>query len=157
MLSKQSNAVKTCEMYRRQGFACSESVVRALADEWNLALPEEFVKEMSVFAGGAVEDGRCGVLEAGLAIMAELYVSGLFGKDVSLLELSKLLHREFERKYQGYLCSDIFYPLYGQHQKSNLKEEEFFCAFHDGILIIMNFLCKKAIREEKHNYEKEVN
>ena len=142
MLSKQSNAVKTCEMYRRQGFACSESVVRALADEWNLALPEEFLKEMS---------------EAGLAIMAELYVSGLFGKDVSLLELSKLLHREFERKYQGYLCSDIFYPLYGQHQKSNLKEEEFFCAFHDGILIIMNFLCKKAIREEKHNYEKEVN
>lgn len=156
-MRKQSNAVKTCEMYRKQGFACSESVVRALADEWNLTLSENFLKEMSVFAGGAVEDGRCGVLEAGLAIMANLYASVFFGNEVSLQELSKLLHREFEKKYQGYLCSDIFYPLYEQHQKSNLKEEDFFCAFHDGIDIIMNFLCEKIIRKEKSNYEKEVN
>lgn len=156
-MRKQSNAVKTCEMYRKQGFACSESVVRALADEWNLTLSENFLKEMSVFAGGAVEDGRCGVLEAGLAIMANLYASVFFGNEVSLQKLSKLLHREFEKKYQGYLCSDIFYPLYEQHQKSNLKEEDFFCAFHDGIDIIMNFLCEKIIRKEKSNYEKEVN
>lgn len=140
---KQRNAVKTCEMYRRQGYACSESVVRALADEWNLELPEDFLREMSIFAGGAAEDGRCGVLEAGLAIMANLYVSGFFGEEASIQELSGLLHREFERTYQGYLCSEIFYPLYEQHQKSNLTEEDFFCAFHGGILIIMDFFMRK--------------
>lgn len=155
MLKKQVDAVKVCEMYRRQGFACSESVIRALADEWNLTLPEDFLKEMSIFAGGAAEDGRCGVLEAGLAVIANLYSFGLFGNEVSFQELSKLLHHEFEKKYQGYLCSDIFYPLYEQLQKNNLNEEDFVCAFHDGITIIMNFLFEKAIKEENVNYEKE--
>lgn len=142
-------AVDLCEKYRRQGFACSESVIRALSDTFCIAYSEDFIKEISVFAGGATEDGRCGVLEAGLAALANMYVQGRIERKLALEELSVLMHEKFEHKYNGYLCSDIFYPLYREHQKKKLAEEEFSCAFYDGISIIAETLYDNLERKKK--------
>ena len=46
----------------------------------------------------------------------------------------------YQEKYGGYECKNIFYPLYEQHQKSGLPESEFHCAFHEGIVIIIELL-----------------
>ena len=137
-LKKQS--VDLCEQYRRQGFACSESVCRALADIYGICLPEEIHKVISVFAGGAIDDGRCGIIEAGLLIASLLYDSGEISKEISLENISVEMHHRFEEKYGGYECKNIFYPLYEQHQKSGLPESEFHCAFHKGIVIIVELL-----------------
>ena len=69
---KRQKSVYLCEQYRRQGFACSESVCRALADIYEICLSEEIHKVISVFAGGAIDDGRCGIIEAGLLITSLL-------------------------------------------------------------------------------------
>ena len=136
----KAKSVYLCEQYRRQGFACSESVCRALADIYEICLSEEIHKVISVFAGGAIDDGRCGIIEAGLLITSLLYDSGRISEDISLEKISVEMHRRFEEKYGGYGCKNIFYPLYEQHQKSGLPESEFHCVFHEGIVIIIELL-----------------
>lgn len=138
ILEKQ--AVSICELYRKQGYACSESVCRTLADIYDLQLSEETHKVISVFAGGAIDDGRCGIIEAGLLICSLLYHDNRILEGVSLKDISITMHQAFEKKYGGYECKDIFYPLYERHQNSKLDESEFHCAFHEGIIIIVDML-----------------
>lgn len=72
-MDRITQAVEKCEKYRKSGYACSESVFRALADIYHLKLSLDAYRIISVFAGGGVDDGRCGVLEAGLFVIAILY------------------------------------------------------------------------------------
>lgn len=148
-MDQEQKAVLLCEEYRRSGYACSESVARALADVFCLSFSAETYKVISVFAGGAAEDGRCGVLEAGLLVMANLYTLGKIRPGQSLEELSIELHGKFQERYGSYLCSGIFYPLYETHQKSGEKEEDFSCAFHEGISIITRFLITKLTERKR--------
>lgn len=74
----ETRSVYLCEQYRRHGYACSESVCRALADIYNLQLCEDAKRVISVFAGEAVDDGRCGIIEAGLLSSPLLYDKGKY-------------------------------------------------------------------------------
>ncbi|MDO4473962.1 MAG: C-GCAxxG-C-C family (seleno)protein [Eubacteriales bacterium] len=138
-----TQAVEVCEQYRRKGFACSESVFRALTDIYNLKVPMDTYQVISVFAGGGIDDGRCGVVEAGLFVISILFKKGKLSRAYSLEELSVQLHQEFVDYYGGYNCRDIFYPLYEEHKRSLKGEADFFCAFHDGITIITSFIESK--------------
>lgn len=135
-----AESVDVCEKYRKQGFACSESVCRALNDLYQLNLSEDAYRVMSVFAGGGIADGRCGVVEAGMLALTILYKRGTFDKTVSLDGLSVKLHQQFLEYYGGYHCKDIFYPLYKKHKESGKDEADFFCAFHDGIMLVTKFI-----------------
>lgn len=142
MNRRKAESVDVCEKYRKQGFACSESVCRALNDLYQLNLSEDAYRVMSVFAGGGIDDGRCGVVEAGMLALAILYKRDRFGRTISLEELSAKLHQEFLEYYGGYHCRDIFYPLYKKYEESGKDEADFFCAFHDGIMLITEFIEK---------------
>lgn len=131
-----AEAVDICEEYRRQGYACSESVCRALNDIYHMELSEDTYKVMSVFAGGAIDDGRCGVLEAGMLALTILKERDEFDTEASLEQLSINLHQTFIEYYGGYQCRDIFYPLYKKHIESKKQESDFFCAFHEGIALV---------------------
>lgn len=135
-----TKAIQKCESYRKAGYACSESVARTLEDLYQLNYPVEVHKAMSVFAGGAIDDGRCGVLEAGLLTIAVLYDQKMFEETISLEEISLEMHNAFEKIYGGYQCRDIFYPLYDAHKRSGEKEEGFHCAFHDGLVIAVKII-----------------
>ena len=133
-------AVTLCESYRKCGFACSESVCRALADLYELDLPEDVYKVISVLAAGGIDDGRCGVVEAGLLIASNLYGMGRFRKNVTLREISVALHESFIAFYGGYQCEEIYYPTYAKYQISGLPMSGYRCAFNDGIVLIVNCL-----------------
>lgn len=135
-----AESVDICEEYRRQGFACSESVCRTLDEIYHLELSDETYKVMSVFAGGGIDDGRCGVIEAGMLALTILNKRDEFDADVSLEQLSIKLHQAFVDCYGGYQCRDIFYPLYKKHKESQKEESDFFCAFHEGITLIVKLI-----------------
>ena len=75
-VEKREEAARRCEEYRSMGYACSESVFRALAQVFDIPVSRELCRSISIFAGGAAYDGRCGVLEAGLALVAGLGKQG---------------------------------------------------------------------------------
>ncbi len=135
-----NEAVELCKSYSSQGFACSESVCRALADLYEISLNDDVNKVISVLAAGTIDDGRCGVLEAGLYIASHLYMTGRIKKGVSLEEISIHLHKEFEQFYGGYQCYEIYYPGYEKFQRRQPKQGRFRCAFFDGIILIVNCL-----------------
>lgn len=142
-MDKITQAVEKCEKYRKSGYACSESVFRALADIYHLKLSLDAYRIISVFAGGGVDDGRCGVLEAGLFVIAILYKEEKLSQGISLEQLSLQLHQRFIDFYGGYNCRDIFYPLYEEHKCLINEDGEFSCAFLDGITIISTFIESK--------------
>lgn len=142
--------LEICESYRRKGFACSESVGRTLNDFYGLGYSDEVLKEMSAFAGGATDDGRCGVLEAGLLAMSTLFDKGYFRDEYTLMSLTIELHETFSNFYGGYQCREIFYPLMEKHNLKGLADSEFSCAFHSGIYLVFNVFEKhKKIQGEK--------
>ncbi len=101
-MDRITQAVEKCEKYRKSGYACSESVFRALADIYHLKLSLDAYRIISVFAGGGVDDGRCGVLEAGLFVIAILY------KEEKLSQGGKIITRDFIRAIIFTTPSEIY-------------------------------------------------
>lgn len=144
--------IELCENYRKQGYACSESVSRAFLDYYHFIVPDEIHKVMSVFAGGAVDDGRCGVLEAGMLILSLLYEKGEFDDHYTAKELAKSLHEEFLNRFDSWNCRDLFYSRYEEHRRKGAPEEDFKCIFHEGIISIERVI-QKNIKERKRTKE----
>ena len=130
-------ATRASERYRSQGYTCSESTIRALADCFSLNIDSSLLKSLSTFSGGAVDDGRCGVLEAALAAGSIMLDPG---SSDEALDLSRRLHRCFEETLGSCQCRDLFYPLYDEHVRNGLPEGEFKCVFQSGISAVAGVL-----------------
>ncbi len=135
-----AKAVEECEAFRLQGYSCAESVLRALLNAFSLKVSDQFYKGVFAFAGGAVNDGRCGALEAGLAVLSLLYSKGRMESSYSLKEYSCMMHDIFKRINGSYLCSEIFYPRYDEYMKDHDSEDGFQCAFVTGLEADYKFL-----------------
>jgi hypothetical protein len=125
-----SGAARLIEHYRGQGYACSESSIRALADLFDCPLPDDAVRAAAGFAGGAAVDGRCGISEAALIFTACLFGGGGGSK---LPGSARRVQRDMEDSLGSAMCSDLFYPLYEEHRASGEPEEAFRCVFEPGI------------------------
>ena len=138
-VEKREEAARRCEEYRSMGYACSESVFRALAQVFDIPVSRELCRSISIFAGGAAYDGRCGVLEAGLALVAVLEKQGKV-KTLPLGQHQRRLHQLFAQEHDGFLCSQIFYPRYEEYKKTHESEEDFHCAFMTGVSLLADYI-----------------
>lgn len=138
-VKKREEAVQRCEAYRKMGYACSESVFRALADVFAIPVSRELCRSISIFAGGAAYDGRCGVLEAGLALTAVLEAQGRI-TPLPPGQRQRQMHQLFAQEHDGFLCSQIFYPRYEEYKKCHESEEDFQCVFMTGISLLADYM-----------------
>jgi C_GCAxxG_C_C family probable redox protein len=127
-------AVLLIEHYRAQGYACSESSIRALADLFDCLLPDNMLKAAAIFAGGAAVDGRCGIAESALLFTA--YLFGGKGGAPKLPAYARLVQRDMADTLGSVMCSDLFYPLYDEHRDKDEAEEAFSCVFYSGIACV---------------------
>ena len=102
-------AGENAEQYRLQGFHCSESSIRAVAELLGLELTEDILRIASVFRGGGGGYGdRCGVVEAGLMLIGYLYGRA----DASVPEkgyslLAQEWQKRFKMEFVSLYCRDI--------------------------------------------------
>lgn len=144
----KSELLELCEKYRRSGLACVESVIRTIADYYDIKLSGQILKGTCAFAGGAAGDDRCGVLEAGVAILTELYYKGKMRCDVSIDELLVNVQKNFERNLGSLLCSKLFYPVYDEYMKTHENEDDFRCVFNEGLLSNIEYIDENIGRED---------
>lgn len=92
--------------YGKSGFHCSESVIRAINDVFELNMPDGMIKLATGFrgGGGGIED-RCGTLEAGIIVFSYLY--GRVDSDEecnSVSYLVRILHNRYMEELGSYYC-----------------------------------------------------
>lgn len=109
MSAETGSIAERCEMYRKQGFHCSESVIRACNDGLHLKLSPDVIRCACGFrGGGGGAGGRCGVIEAGIILLSHQY-----GRDCpedSCDECSTRVRqfiRQFESTFGSAECCDL--------------------------------------------------
>lgn len=99
---------KTAEDYYRNGdFFCSESIVKTIKDEFNLAVPDDVISMASGFPIGMGSAGcTCGAIVGGIMALG-LFFGRTEPKDEKVnktMELSKELHDIFQKRHKCLCC-----------------------------------------------------
>lgn len=99
---------KTAEDYYRNGdFFCSESIVKTIKDEFNLAVSDDVISMASGFPVGMGSAGcTCGAIVGGIMALG-LFFGRTEPKDEKVnktMELSKELHDIFQKRHKCLCC-----------------------------------------------------
>ncbi len=102
-------ASELCLAYKRIGFHCSESAIRACSEALDLRLPEDVIRCAAGFMGGGGSFGdRCGILEAGCMIISYLYGRLNINQEIWRNNyLIRVLHRRYGEEMCSIYCRDI--------------------------------------------------
>lgn len=98
--------------YKKMGYHCSESVIRAVPEALGSSLPPDVIRCACGFMGGGGGTfGRCGVVEAGIMLISWLYgrVSSLQSEQ-NMKVLVPALIRAYEQEMGSVQCADIKFP-----------------------------------------------
>jgi C_GCAxxG_C_C family probable redox protein len=104
-----SEAAKWAEVFRKEGFHCSEAVLRGAAAALGITLDTSVLRMASGFRGGGGGYGhRCGALEAGAMLAGLVYGRTQAVEDNSVVsQLVRWLHEQFVREFGSEECSII--------------------------------------------------
>ena len=106
MLELQDRAAERCLDYKKQGFNCAESSIRAIAETLDIPITEEMKRCATGFRGGGggyME--RCGIMEMGIVLLSFLY--GRTDPKASTVDCSyliRVLHERFITGLGSYTC-----------------------------------------------------
>jgi C_GCAxxG_C_C family probable redox protein len=152
---KVQAAAEKSEGYRVMGYHCSESCIRACSELLDIKLPEEILRISSGFRGGGGGYGdRCGMVEAGIMLIAYRYGRIDPKVDVSGYSyLIRILHDRFLKELGSFDCrvlKPFAYYLSGEAQNCSH-------VYKKGAGIVMKLLqeADQLIKEmpESERYE----
>jgi len=104
-----------CDEYRKKGYHCSESSIRAVSEVLGIPLSEELLRISSGFRGGGGGfRERCGITEVGIILISLKYGrKDLQDDDEKYNYLVKVLHERFLEELGSYTCR-ILKPFYSR-------------------------------------------
>ncbi len=103
--------------YKRQGFHCSEAVVRAVPEALEINMPADVIRSAcGFFGGGGGTGGRCGVVESGIIVISFLYgrMHPLQSTD-KVKDVVRTLLREFKEQFESLECKFVKAAAVAQH------------------------------------------
>ncbi|MDK2880456.1 MAG: hypothetical protein PWQ99_231 [Clostridia bacterium] len=98
---------KAADYYRRGDFYCSEAIVKAIKDEFQLPLPDEVIAMASGFPVGIGGAGcTCGAVAGGVMALGMFFGRSVPGDPgvQKAMELSKELHDTFKSWHKSTCC-----------------------------------------------------
>lgn len=87
--------------------SCSETIVMAANDAYNLNLNDDFLHAMAPFSGGMYADQTCGALTGGLAILGVLFTDKTAHNSEFLKEINQFFFKAFKEKLSCFNCENL--------------------------------------------------
>ncbi|MCI7098676.1 MAG: C-GCAxxG-C-C family protein [Lachnospiraceae bacterium] len=91
--------------YLEKGCNCSESLLYAANEYYNMGLPEETLKIMGGFGGGMGCKTTCGALSGSIAALSCMFLQGKAHENPEIMEISGGFVKKFDKKLGDTLCS----------------------------------------------------
>lgn len=93
--------------YQEQGYNCSETIVRAANEYYDLGLHDRDMIMVAGFGGGMQTGNTCGAILAGISVLSLKYVEKRAHESEDIRPVVCNLIRKFRVKYGSLLCRDI--------------------------------------------------
>lgn len=93
--------------YYRQGFNCSESIIRAGNDVYDLGLHDKDMMMTAAFGGGFQIGDVCGALCGAACVVSSRYVSTKAHDSEDLRPLTQKLVIAFQKRLGSRLCTQV--------------------------------------------------
>jgi C_GCAxxG_C_C family probable redox protein len=132
------NALKKYWDKTKYNYSCSETMLCAANEVYNLGLDETHLKMMSPFSGGMFIGETCGVVTGGITVLGLLFVNNNKADSPKMIEAVK----EFQERFKTELKTNDCTPL-----KELYEEETVGC----GNLILAG---GKILQEVIEKYQK---
>ena len=87
--------------------SCSETMIYAANEEYNLELDKNVLKSMAAFGGGMAIESICGAISGSLAVLGILFVKEKAHESDKIKELSKEFFDKFEKKLETNNCKEL--------------------------------------------------
>ena len=108
-IEKVQKAGELAQKYKKEGYHCSESIIRAVPEALGIKISDETIKAACGFFGGGGGTGdRCGVIESTFMLISILY--GRMDANVSdqdIRDLAAELNKRFTEHFGSIYCRDI--------------------------------------------------
>ncbi|SHH15672.1 C-GCAxxG-C-C family (seleno)protein [Clostridium grantii] len=102
--------LKTMEKYRNKDhydLSCSESIIYAANEEYNLNLSKDSFKTMAAFSGGMYSNEACGCITGSLAVLGILFVEKGAHESDYIKNLTVEFINKFEEKFGSRKCEPL--------------------------------------------------
>jgi C_GCAxxG_C_C family probable redox protein len=97
-------------------YSCSETMVAAANECYQLNLPPEVLKAVAPFSGGLLTEDVCGILTGGLVVLGIMYTKNVAHDSEQMVEVSKAYLQAFKEQLNTTQCVDLK-PLYRTEEK----------------------------------------
>jgi C_GCAxxG_C_C family probable redox protein len=87
--------------------SCSETILYAANEYYNLGLDEKSFKMMAPFSGGMYVERTCGIVTASLAVIGLIFTDEVAHNSPIVKELSKKYIEKFENRYGTSECRSL--------------------------------------------------
>ena len=118
-------------------FPCSESLLNAANDIYDLDIDQKGLRIMAAFGGGMGIESVCGAITGALAALSVMFCENKAHESPELKELCRGYFAEFEEKYHSNTCSEL---------KEKYRTEDEKCL---KVIEIAAELLEKVVKEEK--------
>lgn len=87
--------------------SCSETMIYAANEAYNLNLDEKTLRAMAPFSGGMWTENACGALTGSLAVLGILFTDKVAHNSEHLKELVIQFQEKFQDKLKSKMCIDL--------------------------------------------------
>jgi C_GCAxxG_C_C family probable redox protein len=130
---------KALQTYQKtNNYSCSEALIHAANDYYDLGLDEKSFKMMSAFSGGMYSDQTCGALVGASAVLGVLYSTGRAHDSELMRRLVKELVSRFDHDLGATRCEE----LKSRHKTDELRCE---CMVKTAAAILEDLIARHPV------------
>lgn len=101
---------------KKENYNCSEAILYAANEAYNLGLSKEALKLSAAFGGGMGIESTCGALTGAVMTLSAIYVEDIAREDKKVFNLTKELFQKYEKAMGNIEC----FKLKEDHKKEDI-------------------------------------
>ncbi|GAB6098166.1 C-GCAxxG-C-C family (seleno)protein [Halanaerocella petrolearia] len=103
--------------YYQQGYSCSEAILQAVNEGYNLELDQDILRLATGFQGGMSSGKTCGSVIGSIMIINYFYGRASLEEDSSASSITKEFIKNFEEELETVTCKELIGKYFDKDNK----------------------------------------